>query len=102
MIPSQEPKYDCTPDGRIVNRSTHRVIPDGEPIMIFRAKDAKALAALRAYAEACDNPDHRAVIKSRIQDFEAFAAANPDLMKEPDSSLRDIAGANVGRAPFKS
>jgi hypothetical protein len=98
----QEPKYTVSKQqhGRIVNRSTGEAIPDSEPVFILRAKDRKASAALRAYAMICDNPDHKAVIKSRLQDFEVFATAHPERMKEPDSSLQDIAAANVGRAPF--
>lgn len=97
MLTTQEPKYDCTPDGRIVNRSTSAVIPDDEPLMIFRARDKHARTAIAAYIANCSNADHRAVVKSRLLDFEEFAKANPDRMKEPDSSLQDLAGANVGR-----
>jgi hypothetical protein len=100
VLAKQEPKYDCSPDGRIVNRSTNVAIPDDEPILILRAQDRNAVGALIFYMHNCDNPDHRAVVKSRIQDFQAFAEANPDRMKEPDSSLQDLAGANIGRAPF--
>lgn len=97
----QEPKYTTSSKhGRIVNRSTGVAIPDDEPVLVFRAKDRNALVALRAYYQVCINPDHRAVIKSRIQDFEAFALQHADRLKEPDSSLQDIAGANVGRAPI--
>jgi hypothetical protein len=97
----QEPKYTTSRiDGRIVNRSTAKPIPDFEPVIVFRGQDRKLLPFLRAYAAACDNPDHRAVVKSRIQDFEAFAAEYPHLMKEPDSSLQDLTQASIGRAPF--
>lgn len=97
MLTTQEPKYDCTPDGRIVNRSTHHTIPDDEPVIIFRAKDRRAVVAIEAYMNACENTDHRAVVKSRLLGFQGFAANNPDRMKEPDSSLQDLASANVGR-----
>jgi hypothetical protein len=97
----QEPKYTASSKtGRLVNRSTGIAIPDDEPVMVFRAKDKHAIGALMYYLQLCDNPDHRAVVKSRIQDFQAFAAANPERMKEPDSSLQDVAVANVGRAAW--
>jgi hypothetical protein len=97
----QEPKYTASSKtGRLVNRSTGIAIPDDEPVMVFRAKDRHAIGAIAYYLQLCANPDHRAVIKSRMSDFQAFAAANPERMKEPDSSLQDLAGANVGRAPF--
>lgn len=97
----QEPKYTVSSkDGRIVNRSTGKPIPDDEPVFILRAKDAHAARAIQAYIDLCKAPDHRAVAKSRLLDFLEFAAAHPDLVREPDSSLQDLAGANVGRAAF--
>lgn len=98
---AQEPKYTTSSkDGRIVNRSTGVAIPDTEPVFILRAKDALAASVLQYYVDLCRNHDHRAVAKSRLLDFAQFAAANPDLVREPDSSLQDVAGANVGRAAF--
>lgn len=95
----QEPKYTVSSkDGRIVNRSTGVAIPDSEPVFILRAKDANAARAIQYYLDLCKSPDHRAVAKSRLLDFMEFAAAHPDLVREPDSSLQDLAGANVGRA----
>lgn len=95
----QEPKYTVSSkDGRIVNRSTGVAIPDDEPVFILRAKDAHAGRAIQAYIDLCKSPDHRAVAKSRLLDFIEFAAAHADLVREPDSSLQDLAGANVGRA----
>lgn len=97
----QEPKYTTSSqNGRIVNRSTGVAIPDDEPVIIFRAQDRNAADAISAYLCVCKDPDHRAVVKSRLLDFNAFAAAHPERMKEPDSSLQDVAGANVGWAPF--
>jgi hypothetical protein len=97
----QEPKYTTSRlHGRIVNRSSGDPIPDDEPVMIFRAQDRHARLAIAAYLSLVNNPDHAAVVKSRLLDFDAFALAHPDRMKEPDSSLQDVAVANVGRAPF--
>jgi hypothetical protein len=96
----QEPKYTVSRHGRIVNRSTGVAVPDNEPVFILRAKDGNAARTLQAYIDLCQNADHRAVAKSRLLDFLEFAARNADLVREPDSSLQDLAGANVGRAPF--
>lgn len=85
---AQEPKYTTSgKNGRLVNRATGTAIPDDEPVLIFRAQDRHAVHAMRAYALVCEQPDHIAVIEQRIADFERFAAANPQRMKEPDSPL---------------
>lgn len=99
LAPKQEPKYTVSSkDGRIVNRSTGKPIPDDEPVFILRAKDPHAARAIQYYIDLCKNADHRAVAKSRLLDFIEFAAKNPDRLREPDCSLQDLAGANVGRA----
>lgn len=97
MLKTQESKYDCTPEGKIVNRATHRVIPDDEPIFILRAQDRNAAAAIAAYMQTCQSADHRAVVKSRLIDFQTFALENPDRMKEPSAHMSDLAGSNLGR-----
>lgn len=96
----QEPKYTtATASGRVVNRATGKPIGDDEPIMIFRAQDKNVVPMLWAYYDTCVNADHRAVIKSRIADFERFATEHPDRMKEPDSNLRELASANLIGTP---
>lgn len=92
LLPVQEPKYTtATKTGRITNRDTGKPIPDDEPVMIFRAQDKRAVPALWGYYDSCTDLAHREVIKARITDFERFAAANPDRMKEPDSKLLPVA-----------
>lgn len=82
---AQEPKYTTgTKDGRLVNRATGKPIPDDEPVFVLRAQDIRALAALRYYLVSCSEVDHINAVQVRIKDFEAFAAAHPDRMKEPD------------------
>ena len=99
---AQEPKYTtASASGRIVNRSTGKPIPDDEPVMVFRAQDRNAVPMLWAYYDACQIPDHKAVIKSRIADFERFAKEHPERMKEPDSSLHDLASASLTGTEFK-
>ena len=81
---NQERKYDAV-GGKIVNRATGKIIPDNEPVIIFRAKDRKAVNALISYMNSCEDETHRDVIQSRIDDFLSFQEANPVLVKEPDS-----------------
>lgn len=85
MKPEQEPKYDVNADGRIFNRATGQVIPDDEPVFIFRARDRHAIKALKYYANVCTDDDHVAVVERRVDDFRAFRKMHPDRMKEPDS-----------------
>jgi hypothetical protein len=93
----QEPKYTVDrATGRIINRSTGQAIPDDEPVLIFRAKDSRAVSALMRYAEVCENPDHRAVVHSRIKDFAAFAQRNPQRMREPTTNTSELAAADLG------
>jgi len=81
---SQERKYDSI-DGKIVNRSTGKPIPDDEPIMIFRAKDRKTIGMLIAYAAMCEDENHIEVIKGKLDDFIEWQENNQDIVKEPDS-----------------
>lgn len=86
MKESQEPKYYVNAHAKICNRSTLSVIPDDEPIFIFRAKDKNALTMLEVYQRLCADKNHQDVIGKRIQDFKEFRDKNPELMKEPDSA----------------
>lgn len=86
LSPKQEPKYNTTPSGKLINRTSGVVIPDEEPVMVFRAKDKRAVAALWGYHDSCVDTAHRAVIKARIAEFEQFAKDYPERMKEPDTA----------------
>ena len=87
---AQEPKYTTgARDGRICNRATGKPIPDDEPVFILRAKDVHAAAALHAYLSAITavtEPAHVIEVQRRIDAFDAFAAAHPDLVKQPDTA----------------
>lgn len=83
MHQNQEPKYVAR-NGHIVNRKTGEVIPDDEPLFILRGKDIRALDTLRSYLSMIENPAHRTVVEGRMVDFDAFARAHPERMKEPD------------------
>lgn len=84
---AQEPKYTTgTKDGRLINRATGKPIPDDEPVFVLRAQDLHALHAMRHYLVFCTEPDQVAAVNRRIADFEAFAVAHPERMKEPDEA----------------
>ena len=70
-------------NGRFVNRVSGEAIPGDEPVILFRARDRKALAVLRFYLEQAEDPHHQQAIKDRISEFEAFQREHPDRMKEP-------------------
>lgn len=91
MKESQEPKFRIVnaagnpyENGRIANRHTGKVIPDDEPIMVFRAKDIRAVQAIHLYAELCKNPGHQRIVMKRLEDFKRFQDAHPERCKEPD------------------
>lgn len=70
-------------DGRFVNRVSGEAIPEDEPVILFRARDRKALPRLRDYRDACDDPHQKRAVQDRIDEFEAYQAAHPDRVKEP-------------------
>lgn len=86
MKTTQEPKYDCNEFGHLYNRRTKEVIPDDEPVFIFRARDVHARSALEDYASVLVPGEHRDAVCQRIADFYAFSHAHPERMKEPDTS----------------
>lgn len=90
MNKKQDPKYIIIGND-IYNRATGQVIPANEPVMIFRAKDLKAINALQGYLDACNDSHHRSAIKRRMADFAAFKRDNPSLMKQPDTAPVAIA-----------
>ncbi len=87
MNEKQEPKYDLEGDGRIFNRASGEVIPDDEPIMIFRARDKNAALMIAYYKKLCIDQHHKNVVNKRLHDFVDFAHAHPERMKEPDTEV---------------
>jgi hypothetical protein len=86
MLIAQEPKYDVTPEGRIINQASGEIIPDDEPIFIFRARDTYALSVLLYYAQSLSlESEHQQTVMERVEDFRQFKAAHPDRMKIPDT-----------------
>ena len=85
MKESQEPKYKVTPEGKIANRKSGEVIPDDEPVMIFRARDKNAAPMIAFYRKLCADQHHAEIVKQRLHDFVDFIHEHPHRMKEPDS-----------------
>lgn len=86
MPVSQEPKYGIR-DNRLFNRASGEVIPEDEPVFIFRARDTHAVNILAGYAREVLNAEHASAVWGRIDDFKRFWDANPDRMKQPDTAL---------------
>lgn len=78
-----ESKYRIEGDS-LVNKKTGIPIPDDEPVLVFRAKDKRALATLVAYQVLCDFGEHRNLIGVRIEAFRQFTKDYPEKMQEPD------------------
>lgn len=71
LTTEQNPKYDVSPEGKIVVRSTGEVVPDDEPIFILRAKEPMSTAAISAYALEVPS-GVVGEIKERLVAFEAY------------------------------
>jgi len=81
-------KYHITED-RIVNTSTGAIIPEDEPLFLFRAKDALAISTLVAYKQMCINtdckPEQIAGVEREINKFRNyFTNINSKNVKLPD------------------
>ena len=85
--PVNDPKYAFR-DGRVWNRADGLSVPDDEPVMVFRARDRKALDhALTPYMFAVANPDHAKAVQGRMDSFRRFASDHPERMKEPGTAI---------------
>jgi hypothetical protein len=83
--------------GRFVNRVSGEEIPDDEPVILFRARDAKALPLLKFYQELCVDDHHKQAIQDRIDEFQDFMLANPGRMKEPGITHDILLNEGSGR-----
>ena len=70
-------------EGKLVKRSNLVPIPEDEPVFVFRAKDAKALAALVAYNMILNSLEQKEDVTKSINDFREFARLNTDKISEP-------------------
>jgi hypothetical protein len=80
-------KHHVDDQGQIVKTGNGVVIPDEEPLILFRARDRLALPMLRNYRALCIgdgcNDFQLKQVDELIARFEAFAHSNPDTMKQP-------------------
>lgn len=98
MEEAQEPKYDAIVIPQhtmnlgaktvICNRHSGSIIPDDEPVFIFRARDIFAVDIITEYLrrlmDGDQNKAHIATVSERLEHFIAFREDNPNRMKEPD------------------
>lgn len=82
----QEPKYKIH-NGRLVNRQSDEVIPDDEPLMIFRVRDNYVARVVAFYLSMVTDETHREAVHRRLQQFHAWAKTHPERTKEPDTQL---------------
>lgn len=66
---------------QIVKTSTGEVVPENEPLILFRGRDRLALPFLRQYRQACIDdgctPEQIAGMDEVIHQFITYAATNP-------------------------
>ena len=84
MSETQEPKYGVR-DGLLYNRLSGKVIPEDEPVFIFRAQDKYAAPALAHYATLLTTKEHHIAVTERLRDFELFKKNHPERIKFPDT-----------------
>lgn len=85
VMTPQDPKYGIRNDG-LYNRASGQLIPDDEPIFIFRARDSHAVNVLADYARRVKDGGHASAVWARVEDFKKFWDEHPDQMKEPDTA----------------
>lgn len=84
---SQETKYDVDARGRLVNRVSGESIPDDEPVMIFRAKDARSIPILQGYVDqlqAAGLTIAAATAAATLERFVAFQNSHADRVRDPN------------------
>ena len=66
----------------------HGEIPDDEPVIMFRARDALTLGVLAHYLKLCDGISpvrHLRIIAENLARFAQWQEEHPDRVKIPDS-----------------
>lgn len=81
-----DPKYST--DGTcIFKKVSGEIIPDDEPVMLFRARDYLAIGALYRYRDLCVeagcSAEHIGGIIERMEAFHYFSQDHPERMKKP-------------------
>jgi len=78
-------KYYCKDDW-IYKRGTNEIIPELEPIILFRGRDKLALKMLQYYLELCEldgcTKYQLDSVQNQIERFRKFAETSP-TMKQP-------------------
>jgi hypothetical protein len=88
MNTTQEPKYEIV-DNILVNRQSGEPLPPDEPLFILRGRDVDAANAIAFYFRTITNDEHRRAVGIRLDQFNAFALANPERMKKADTIITD-------------
>jgi hypothetical protein len=72
---------------KIIKTSSGEVVPEDEPLMLFRARDHLALSLLVYYRRLSEldgcTDYHMAGVDARIAKFVQFANDHPERMKQP-------------------
>lgn len=83
-------KFHITED-KIVNTSSGEVIPEDEPLFLFRARDWLAVRVLTNYLKICSEDnctfEQIAAVDREISKFVNFREICPERMKQPGSSI---------------
>lgn len=88
MLISIEPKYAVDTESRkVVNRQSNRPLHDQEPVVMFRAQDARLPSVLASYLLDCADRNHRLAVALRLVQVLEWQVANPDKVKEPDTVI---------------
>lgn len=81
-----DPRFHIEGD-QIVKTSNNAIVPEEEPLMLFRARDRLALDVLRLYRRLCIadlcTPYQLEGVDNRIAAFEEFALKYRERMKQP-------------------
>jgi len=80
-------KHHVDENGQIVKTGNGVVIPQEEPLILFRGRDRLAVPLLKEYLQLCIedgcNDYQRGQIEELIARFSSFAAEYPQVMKQP-------------------
>lgn len=80
-------KHHVDENGQLVKTTNGQVIPQEEPVILFRARDRLAVPLLRMYRGLCVqdgcNDFQLGQMDELVERFEKFARENPGVMKQP-------------------
>jgi hypothetical protein len=80
-------KFATTTNGAIVKKSNGEVLPDDEPLFLFRARDNHAIQVLQYYFDLCEQDKGSdwqiEKMAEPMADFMQFAKDHPERMKTP-------------------